>query len=179
MLRSRSIVVLMTILAAVVPREAAAASALTPAQIHALLSSPERHVRSDDGRITKVLAEGLRRSTTFGDLMGALNRTDVIVYIEGSAFLPSTVTGRILLSVSKHGQRYARIQIRLDRTTNELIALIGHELRHAIEIGEAPEVVDDPSMVRLYERIGHRADHRDHYDTAAARATERQVRIEL
>ena len=34
------------------------------------------------------------------------------------------------------------------------IALIGHELRHAVEIADAPDVVDASSLVREYEKIG-------------------------
>jgi hypothetical protein len=155
-----------------------AASALTPAQIHELLTSPERRVRAGDPRTATLLADGLRRSSTFVDLVYALHRTNVIVYIQGSADLPEALNGRMLL-VSSRGQRYVRVQIRLNLPTSDLIALIGHELRHAIEIGEAPEVVDDASMIRLYERIGERGDRFHRYDTAAARATERRVKTEL
>jgi hypothetical protein len=168
-----------TILWAAVPHDARAASALTPAQIHELLTSPDRRVRGSDPRIERLIAEGLRRSTTFGDLVVALNRSNVIVYIQKSMTLPSMVSGRTLLTTRAHGQRYLRVQVRLDLPAADVIALIGHELRHAIEIAENPDVVDQSSMVKLYERIGHRADRQDHFDTAAAREAQRQVRIEL
>jgi signal transduction histidine kinase len=179
MQRILSVVLLTTVLSIAAPPEVRAASALTPAQIHELLTAPERRVRAGDGRSAQLLAEGLRRSSTFVDLVYALHRTDVIVYIQGSADLPQALNGRMMLAVGSRGQRYVRVQIRQDRSNKELIALIGHELRHAIEIGEAPEVVDDASMIRLYERIGSRGDRLNHFDTAAARATERQVKTEL
>ena len=37
------------------------------------------------------------------------------------------------------------------------LALIGHELRHAVEIADAPDVVDASSLVRGSEKIGFRA----------------------
>jgi hypothetical protein len=173
-------VVLMAALLSVAPPSAVrAASNLTPSQIEHLLTAPNRRVRSDDARIKKLLADGLRKSATFGDLVSALNRTDVIVYIQASTTLPATLDGRLLLAVGPQRQRYLRVQIRLNLPANELIALIGHELRHAIEIGESPEVVDEGSMIRLYERIGERGDRCNHYDTIAARETGRRVRTEL
>ena len=36
----------------------------------------------------------------------------------------------------------------------ELVSLIGHELRHALEIIEEPTVGDNDSRFLLYERIG-------------------------
>jgi hypothetical protein len=172
------VVLVATILSAAAAQDARAASALSPAQIHELLTSPDRRVRGGDQQIDKLIAEGLRRSTTFGDLVCALNGSNVIVYIHKSMTLPSLVSGRTQLT-SAHGQRYLRVQVRMDLPAAEVIALIGHELRHAVEIAENPDVVDQASMTRLYKRIGLRADRQDHYDTAAARETQRQVRIEL
>ena len=171
------VVVALTISMAVAP-DAGAASALSPAQIQAFLTSPERRVRAIDARIAALLAEGLRRSPTFGDLVVALHRTNVIVYIQTVRDLPKTVDGRLMLTSGPDRQRYLRIQIRPDGSTNELISLIGHELRHAIEIGEAPEVADQRTLINLYERIGN-AEGPHGYDTAAARDTGRKVRIEL
>src|SRR5262245_32010984 len=179
MSRILPVVLMAALLSVASPTAVRAASNLTPAQIEHLLTSPERRVRSEDPRITKLLAVGLRKSATFGDLVSAISRTDVIVYIQPSTTLPTTMDGRLLLAVGPHRQRYLRVQIRLNLPPNELIALIGHELRHAIEIGESPEVVDDGSMIRLYERIGERGDRCNHYDTIAARETGRRVRTEL
>ena len=40
------------------------------------------------------------------------------------------------------------------RPINQILAMIGHELQHAIEISEAPSVVDEATMAGLYRRIG-------------------------
>jgi hypothetical protein len=42
----------------------------------------DSHVRSSDPRLQNVLRDGVARSPTFRDLIGVLNRSDVIVYIE-------------------------------------------------------------------------------------------------
>jgi len=155
-----------------------AASALSPAQIQLLLTSPERRVRAADSRVAALLAEGLRRSATFGDLVVALHRTNVIVYIQTAPHLPRSLDGRLMLTSGPIRQRYLRIQIRPDGSTPDLVALIGHELRHAIEIGEAPEVADERTLIALYERIGY-PEGQHGYDTVAARDTGRRVRMEL
>jgi hypothetical protein len=61
----------------------------------------------------------------------------------------------------------------------ETIALIGHELRHAIEIAEAPDVFDQATMISLYERIGQRGSGLHRYDTLAAQNSGRRVKLEL
>ena len=111
--------------------------------------------------------------------MLALNRSDVIVYIESGRGLPSTIAGRMLLAAGPDGQRYLRIQVTGHTRSNELIALVGHELRHALEVAESPEVRDERTLITLYERIGHPVGGNHRYDTAAAQDTGRQVRIEL
>jgi hypothetical protein len=152
---------------------------LTPAQVHAVMTDPTRHVRGVGPHMTKVIAEGLRRSGTFAQLVLALNRSDVIVYIETGRGLPTTISGRMLLAAGPDGQRYLRIQVAGVTRSNELIALVGHELRHALEVAESPEVRDERTLIALYERIGHPVGGGHRYDTAAAQDTGRQVRFEL
>lgn len=145
-----------------------------------LLASPDRRVRSMDRQITELLEIGLQRSPTFAQLVRALNATDVIVYLERSRDLPSTLAGRLLLLPLAGHQRYLRIQVRSDLPATDMIALIGHELRHALEIAEHPAVRDAPAMLALYQRIGHPTAGTIHtFDTEAAQTTGRQVRLEL
>jgi hypothetical protein len=143
------------------------------------MSSPTRHVRAVGSRMEGIIAEGLRRSGTFAQLVLALNSSDVIVYIESGRGLPSTLAGRMLLAAGPANQRYLRIQVTGQPRSNELIALVGHELRHALEVAECPEVRDERSLLALYERIGHPGASEHHYDTLAAQNTGRKVRTEL
>lgn len=148
-------------------------------EIDSLLHSPERHVRTTDRRIAKMLELGARRSTTFAGLLAALERTDVIVYIEPAKALPPKLDGRLLLLPISNHQRYLRIQVRATLSREELVPLIAHELQHALEVADEPDVRDEASMIRLYERIGETSWGVHAYDTAAARSTGRQVRTEL
>lgn len=146
-----------------------------------LLESPERHVRTVDPHVQALLADGLAHSPTFGALVARLNASDVIVYIQPVPALPATLAGRLMLLPIPEPQRYLRIQIRDDRGRREAIAIIAHELRHAVEVADAPDVRDDAAMRRLYERIGQRSVAPDghRFETAAARQAADRVRREL
>jgi hypothetical protein len=175
-------VFVMAAIAVAIPRDAAPASGMAPltaAQVQAVMSSPTRHVRAADARIAAALADGMRRSGTFAQLVLALDRSDVIVYIEMGRSLPTTLSGRLVLAAGPEGFRYLRIQVAMQPRSNELIALVGHELRHAIEVAESPDVRDDRTLAALYDRIGHARSKNHQYDTIAAQSAGKQVRIEL
>jgi hypothetical protein len=136
-------------------------------------------VRTTNPRVQHLLEMGLSRSPTFASLLARLNTSDVIVYIEQTDNMPKTFEGRLLLMPLANHQRYLRIQIVRDGTPAELIALIGHELRHAIEVADATEVRDERALERLYQRIGIQGSALHSYDTDAARTTGKRVRKEL
>jgi hypothetical protein len=150
-----------------------------PPASHLLLAAADRRVRAADSVVQSFIEEGLRRSPTFASLLTSLNRRDVIIYVERLMTLPRETIGRLTIVPMAHQQRYLRVQIRADLTRGEAIALIGHELTHALEIADAPDVRDADSLARLYQRIGHSAGGEHAYDTAAARDAGRKVRREL
>jgi len=183
MLSLLSVGLLSTIaIAAPTPKAATPAPApdakVSPAN-YLLLHAPERRVRGADPRMQSLLAEGLHRSRTFAALVNQINRSDVIVYIESVMTLPKATMGRLAMMPMRGDVRYLRVQIRADLSRAEGIALIGHELQHAIEIAGADDVRDTAALVRLYERIGHPSAGDHAYDTNAAQDTGRIVRREL
>jgi hypothetical protein len=143
------------------------------------LTSPDRRTRAVGDRVGAALREGARRSATFARLIVALDRSDVIVYIELSHDLPATTEGRLMLATKAGAHRYARIQIRAALSPDEIIAVIGHELQHAVEIAEAPAVHDQASLRRFYKLAGAGRSHELGYDTEAARDAGYRVRFEL
>lgn len=144
-----------------------------------LLDAPDRRVRAAESLVRALLAEGLERSPTFRSVMHALDRTDVIVYVEFHGGLPAAVAGRLLMVPSSGFQRYARIQLGRGGSVDEQIATLAHELQHAVEVGEAPDVHDPTTLEQLYMRIGITSIGPQSYDTRAAQETGRRVRIEL
>jgi hypothetical protein len=150
-----------------------------PSKTFALLESPTRHVRTTDRGVQRLLADGISRSPTFSALMSHLNATDVIVYIEPVQTLPKTLAGRLLLMPMAGQQRYLRIQIAIMNPSTDTIALIAHELRHAVEVADAPDVRNETALVKLYERIGRPSGIQHCYETDAAQTAGQIVRKEL
>ena len=143
-----------------------------------VLEAPTRHIRTTDHSVRKMMRRGFRESRTFADLVTRLQRSDVIVYIEDVPRLPGALEGRMMMLPRAHGYRYVRIQIALRGAPEDAIAVLGHELQHAVEVAEAADVNDTADLARLYERIGLRSGFHV-YDTAAAQETGRTVRREL
>jgi hypothetical protein len=143
-----------------------------------VLDAPTRHVRSTEKSIRHLLARGYRRSPTFASLLTRLQASDVIVYIQEVPRLPGGFEGRMMMLPRVHGFRYVRIQITVRGTDDDAIAVLGHELQHAMEVADAPEVGDEDALARLYQRIGMRGGPHV-YDTIAAQDTGRIVLKEL
>jgi len=156
----------------------AAGTAPLTATAAAALESPTRHVRSADREMRKLLRTGFLESSTFAALILRLEQSDVIVYVEGVERLPGALEGRLIIHPPSHGFRYLRIQIAPRGTPNDTIAVLGHELRHAIEVAEARDVVDAVGLVALYRRIG--IDRGNNvFETIEAQETGRRVLREL
>ena len=149
-----------------------------PAAADALLDSPNRHVRTTDRTMATLLREGYHNSPTFAALLQRLERSDVYVYVEDVPRLPGALEGRLLVLPPAHGIRYVRIQVARRGGPNDSIALLAHELRHAVEVAENPLVLDTDSLVALYRRIGIDRGHLE-FDTVEAQETGRRVLREL
>jgi hypothetical protein len=152
---------------------------VVPTAAYLALDAPDRHVRAPDDRVRALLNYGFHRSRTFADLLVQLNRSDVIVYIEAVMTLPKETMGRITIVPRSGFARYLRMQIRADLTRREAIALIAHEMRHALEIAAEPEARDANGLIKLYERIGHASGGMHSYDTTAAQDVGRKVMSEI
>ena len=153
------------------------ALAFAPLDASTALESPNRHVRSQDKAVRQLLKRGVDRSITFRKLIERLERSDVIVYVQEVAWLPGAIDGRMMMLPTAHGQRYVRIQVVMHGAPDDDTALIGHELRHAIEVAEDAGVHDQATLTALYQRIGTGGHHV--YDTVAAQEAGRTVRREL
>ena len=109
----------------------------------------------------------------------AIGKSDLVVYIEATRTLPAGLDGRLTFLTSAGGVRYLHVQVTAGLSTDALIAVAGHELQHAVEVADHPEVRDPASLATLYERIGIRGILKNRYDTAAAQSAGKRVRAEL
>lgn len=142
------------------------------------LGAAIRRVRPIHSRAQALLKEGAERSTRFRNLIEALERSDVIVYVTLSR-LPAWVAGRLQFMGVGVDVRYLLITLRVPLYDDEAISILGHELQHAVEVAKTPGVRSASAFNALYKRIGIQVGKDDAYDTRAAQETGDQVRREL
>ena len=135
-------------------------------------------VRTNDVASASLLEEGLRRSSTIGRLVAAIQASDVVVIL--ALTNDRSARGRTQFSSAQAGVRIVITTISAFLIQDERLAVLGHELQHVCEIAAAPEVRDDEAVRKLFVRIGDRTSwSRDSYETAAAVEIERRVLNEV
>jgi hypothetical protein len=123
---------------------------LAPGQEPGQAAAPSR-IRAGDASAASLLRSGMARSATFRAIVEVLERSDLIVYIETR---PARLPGQLQLLNASPACRHVRVSVRTPGLDTELVAWLGHELWHAVELAGAPEVRDQAGLLRFYERIG-------------------------
>ncbi len=139
--------------------------------------APGRRVRAVDAGVQALLDDAARRSVTIRGLMDRLACTDAIVYVEIMAS-PSAAMARTKLVTASADARFLRVGIKATVQFPDITPILGHELQHAVEIAERPDVRDEDAMRRLFAKIGRQVGH-DSYETDEAHEVERRVRVEM
>ena len=136
------------------------------------------HIRTTSAALRTLIAAGIERSPTFRALVDQLEASDVVVYVDFRTFNERGLGGQILFVGAAGGRRYVQVFV-APLQDLDCLAILGHELRHAVEIASAPSVVDSASMARCYERIGyHVPPHANRFDTSNAVESGRRVLYE-
>ena len=165
----------LTILAVTIPVVVTASGRETAAPSDIVI-----RVRAHDGRAAALILEGVTRSEIIRRLIDRLEKSDVIVYVETQPGLKGRVAGTLTWLTKTPQFRYVRISIAPDQFGETGIALLAHELQHAVEVADNKSVVDPASLEALYRRIGKSVGvHAGGWDTEAARMRGEDVRREL
>jgi len=131
-------------------------------------SAHDPHVRPLEKDADRLVANGLEKSPTFKRLVSRLEQSDVIVYVRLNWDLPLHIGGRLHF-LAVHGElRYLVVDLNRRLTRSALVALLGHELQHAVEVAEAGDVTSSADLRVLYRRVGIQTGP-DRYDSIAAR----------
>jgi hypothetical protein len=112
-------------------------------------------VRSNSPAIRAVIDQATERSVTFRRLVDTIDRTDGLVYVDEGRCNHS-VRACLMLSVKVAGP-YRLLWIAVDARKApgaELMASIGHELQHAVEVLSDPAVTDNHAMFFFYHHRG-------------------------
>jgi hypothetical protein len=119
-----------------------------------------------DPSIAGLIQEATERSATFRRLVDTIDATDGIVYVEQGT-CGHHVRACLVLTVRVAGpNRLLRIIVDIHRSHGDLLASIGHELQHAVEVLHDPHVTDTRSIYFLFDRIGQIGE--DRFETLAA-----------
>jgi hypothetical protein len=104
-------------------------------------------------RFSGLVTAGLSRSDTFRRLVATLNASDVVVYVEPK--LTRQALGGYLAHsiVTQGGRRYVHIAIGMQGAERRLVSLLAHELQHAVEVAQTPDVQDVESLQRMFSRL--------------------------
>ena len=163
---------------------AAAGTILTPALAAAAGAmqiggnADQAHVRPTTPALRSLVTRVTEASATFRRLVQTIDDSDTYVYVlEGDC---GRGVRACFSSVRVSGpHRIMRVTVALDRTADrDLMAMIGHELRHTIEAIEDPTVRSSDALFFLYQRIGHRGTDSSR-ETAAAVDAGDAVRAEV
>lgn len=146
-------------------------------------SGGSSHLRVMDPPVAALIADGIAESATFAGIVSRLESAPLLVFVRcrtrdqqaasaaGLEFLANTPT-----------YRYVRVFVRCDLPAVVQAPLLAHEFQHALEVAEAPEIVDASTLRLHYQRIGYRSNADDRapsFDTSAAIDVQRRVAIEL
>lgn len=136
----------------------------------------EYHVRPLDPSVRDWIRIGEANSRTFGALLDRLAESDIIVHVVVVDWIRGGAQGQLLFVTSTETARFLRIELGAGGSTAAMVALLAHELQHALEIANAPSVRTSHGMALLYLRPGEPSTR---YDSVEARQTEDRVRGEL
>ena len=150
-----------------------------PHELSQLLHDTGRRVRALTPRLASAIADGATRSPTLLGLLRMLQQNDVIVQMLDDPNVRPPTAAKLIIVPVPGPVRFVRVHVGHRRAGDGLVALLGHELVHALEVASDPRVRDAATLEALYRRIGFGLDKDRQYDSDAAHVVERQVRREL
>jgi len=118
--------------------------------------APDRRVRSASPRVVAVIIEAASQSKTFRGLVDQIGTTDGIVYVaEGPC--GHDVHACLLFTITMAApHRVLWIRVDPNEPERDLLASIGHELQHAVEVLSNRTIKSPRAMYSLYFEKCHR-----------------------
>jgi hypothetical protein len=151
--------------------------ALTATLTGQVLQDP--HVRTVERKVASLIDLGVARSVTFRQLVDQLNASDVVVYVafkQTRDGLGAYLAHDIIVA---GGRRYLHVAIETLGTDRHIVARLGHELQHALEVAQALDARDAAALERLFTRLDVRSICKGCFETAAALRIQAAIETEL
>ena len=137
-------------------------------------------IRPEDPLIRGLVERGIERSETFRNLVGGLDKSDVVVYVR---FSPCRSGAPACLMWASAGPGIRRLLVKIDpfarrgRSDKDLMALLAHELQHASEVASAPGITGVASFREWFASHSRRGS--PGLETDQAVEVQRKVMAEL
>jgi hypothetical protein len=128
-----------------------------------------------------LVEKGLRGSETFRRLYERLEQADVVVNVRRGPDR-SRAVGYNQFITTAGGYRFVLITLSVAQPNDDAVALLGHELQHAVELADDTDVTDVRAYEQMYERIGYRSCVSERvrcFETSEATRVSGAVRAEL
>jgi len=140
-------------------------------------------LRPTDTRLSAAVAQGCTRSPTFRARLLRIRELRGFVFVRWTPAeaIPRRAEAALLhlLRLLPDGERMVSVVCRRQPPGDRLIAVIGHEFQHVVELLES-DAADPASIEALFRRLGRsRSDGTSREETDAALATEAAIRAEL
>ena len=135
-------------------------------------------LRPRQSAAARLLDDGMAKSATFRRLVARLQHSDVIVYVTVRLDMRRSLGGSLRYIGRSATDRFLLVSLNVQNSRPMLVALLGHELQHAAEVADAPDVTSEAALADLYRRIGIRR-AADAWDSVAAQQAGQLVRAEL
>ncbi len=142
------------------------------------LDNPYARIRPMQDVGAQLMADGIAHSPTFRWLVDRLERSNVIVYIDVRPDMPAYLGGSLRFLARSASDHFVKIQLNRVFHGKTLVALLAHELQHAVEVAESGQINSADDLRQLYRRVGVLTGA-DKYDTVAAQRAGYVVRHEL
>lgn len=137
------------------------------------------HVRPVHQRVRAALEFSYAVSPTIRRLVDEIEASDLIVHLVEKPRRGGPQGALTFVGAGK-AARFVRITVDTGLADRPFVALIGHELQHAVEVARARWVIDQRSFADFYRSTGEATDRAARwYDTAEARRVARQVFVEI
>jgi len=142
-------------------------------------AATDPHLRPAEPAAATLVAAALEQSATIRDLAAQLAGTDVVAYVRTSPRRDGERDASIHLVGRSRHQRFLVIRIDEALPRARQIALIGHELQHALDVAPTSWVTDHLRMQQYLELTGMRSLAEKGFETLSAMQAERRVAKEL
>ena len=140
--------------------------------------SDHDRVRTIDPTIATLIRQATERSQTFQRLVDLINASNGIVYIE-KGICGHGVRGCFVNVTMAGSNRMLWVMVDPRGVDCDVMGLIGHELRHALEVLDDPSVTGFSNMYFLYTREGRNNFRSSPFETDEAERAGFTVRAEV